>query len=84
MNEALHSVFRPNKFSEVVGQSPVVKALQTIIKKGGSQAFLFSGPSGTGKTTLARIVARELGCKGTGDSILELDGATYTGVESMK
>jgi DNA polymerase-3 subunit gamma/tau len=78
----LHTKYRPKKFADVIGQDAVVKSLQKLIETGDTQSFLFSGPSGTGKTTLARICARELGCE-TKD-ILEIDAATNTGVESMR
>jgi DNA polymerase-3 subunit gamma/tau len=82
MTEALHTFYRPQKFEEVVGQAGAVKALQTACRKGGSQAFLFSGPAGTGKTTLARITARELGCRLA--DIMELDAATRTSIDDMR
>lgn len=80
--EALHTVYRPRKLAEVVGQDAAIKALRTIVDKGGSQAFLFSGPAGTGKTTLARIVARLLGCRDT--DVLEVPAAVHTGVDAMR
>lgn len=50
--------FRPRNLSQVVGQPKAVSKLLTIAKRGyGGRAYLISGPSGTGKTTLARIVA---------------------------
>ncbi len=50
---------RPQTFAEVIGQSKAIKQLQTITSRSwGAQAYWISGPSGTGKTTLARIIAR--------------------------
>jgi DNA polymerase-3 subunit gamma/tau len=60
---ALARRFRPKTFSEVVGQSHVVKALQNSIARGNAHhAYLFSGTRGVGKTTLARILAKSLNC----------------------
>jgi DNA polymerase III gamma/tau subunit len=56
-----------------------VAMLQSAIKNKSTQGFLFSGPSGIGKTTLARIVAAKLNCQ-----LTEIDGATYTGVDKMR
>lgn len=81
-SQTLYRKYRPRKFKEVVGQDAVVEVLQRIIEKGTVQAFLFCGPSGCGKTTLARIVARKMGCSVHG--IMEVAAAKYTGVEDMR
>ncbi len=55
--------YRPQIFEEVVGQSSVVQTLKNAIKTGRvTQAYLFSGMRGTGKTTMARILAKALNC----------------------
>lgn len=55
---------RPQTFSQVVGQRPVVKTLQnSIIRKRIAHAILFSGVRGVGKTTLARIMAKAINCQ---------------------
>lgn len=82
MLEALHLKYRPQRFDDVIGQNAVVDALDAIVKRDGAHAFLLSGPSGVGKTTLARIAAHELGCEDK--DITEVDAATYTGIESMR
>ena len=74
--------YRPRTFAEVVGQETVVRSLQGAVKRGSSKTFLFTGPSGTGKTTLARIVAKEVGCLPA--DLLEIDSATYTGIDDMR
>ena len=73
---------RPATFKEVIGQAAVVRSLQDVIKRGSSKTFLFTGPSGTGKTTLARILARESGCRP--EDLMELDVANQTGIEDMR
>ena len=56
--------YRPQRFSEVVGQTAVVKTIVNALKKNKlSHALLFAGIKGTGKTTLARIVAKALNCE---------------------
>jgi len=60
---ALYRKYRPQTFSEVVGQEPVVRTLENAIAGGTvRQAYLFAGPRGTGKTSLARILAKGLNC----------------------
>src|SRR4051812_13211870 len=60
---ALYRKYRPQDFDEVVGQEPVVRTLKNAITGGQvRQAYLFAGPRGTGKTSLARILAKGLNC----------------------
>jgi len=79
---ALIDKYRPTRFDAVVGHDAVVQALQLALKKGLARAFLFTGPSGVGKTTLAYIMANELGCL-PGD-LVDIDAATNTGIEDMR
>jgi DNA polymerase-3 subunit gamma/tau len=78
----LHLKYRPTKFNEVVGQEAVVSSLSKVLRKNSNHSFIFHGPSGVGKTTLARIIARKLGC--TKQNLYEYDGATHSGVDSMR
>ena len=60
----LYRKYRPQTFAEVVGQEHVVKTLKGALTTGRiGHAYLFTGPRGTGKTTLARIFAKALNCK---------------------
>jgi len=60
---ALYRKYRPQSFDEVVGQEPVVRTLRNAITHGQlRQAYLFAGPRGTGKTSLARILAKAVNC----------------------
>lgn len=82
MTAVLHERYRPSKYSEVVGQDHMLDSLQDLIEDQSTHAFLFSGPAGCGKTTLARITARELGCADI--DIREADGATHSSKDEMK
>ena len=60
---ALYRKYRPQDFEEVVGQEAIVRTLKNAISSGQvRQAYLFAGPRGTGKTSLARILAKGLNC----------------------
>jgi DNA polymerase-3 subunit gamma/tau len=82
MIEALHIKYRPTAFDEVVGQDAAIASLAKTIKRNKVRSFMLTGPSGTGKTTLARIVAQMVGAKER--DIMEVDAATHTGVDDMR
>lgn len=75
--------YRPKTFDDVVGHVNIVASVKATLHKKGRHAFLFVGDSGTGKTTLARIIAREVGCDIKKD-LLELNAANNNGVDDMR
>ncbi|MCF0260118.1 MAG: DNA polymerase III subunit gamma/tau [Erysipelotrichaceae bacterium] len=63
--QALYRKYRPSSFDEVVGQQHVVKTLENAIARDRiAHAYLFAGPRGTGKTSIAKIFAKTLNCTG--------------------
>ena len=62
--KALYRTYRPTTFEEVAGQQHIVKTLKNALETGKiSHAYLFCGPRGTGKTTMAKLVAKALNCE---------------------
>lgn len=63
MSQVLYRKYRPKTFSEIEGQEHIVRTLQGAFLSGRvGHAYLFSGPRGTGKTTMARLLAKALNC----------------------
>lgn len=66
MSLVLYRKYRPKHFDEIVGQEHVTGALVNAIRMGKiAHAYLFSGPRGVGKTTIARLIAKSVNCIGT-------------------
>jgi len=79
----LYRAYRPQSFTEVLGQEPVVSALEGSIKNARvSHAYLFAGSRGTGKTSVARILANEL--KVSANDVYEIDAASNRGIDDIR
>jgi DNA polymerase-3 subunit gamma/tau len=82
---SLHTKYRPLTFEEVLGQDGTVVSLKQAIKGKRAHSYIFTGPSGTGKTTLARILANEFaGGQATVANIEEIDAATNSGADAIR
>lgn len=88
--KALYRKYRPTKLKDVIGQSQVVKPLENALKNGRiSHAYLFTGPRGCGKTSVARIFAHEINnfpykIEDSYVDIIEIDAASNTGVDNIR
>ncbi len=80
---SLYRKYRPTSFQEVIGQPHVVTTLQNALAhKRVGHAYLFTGPRGTGKTTIARILAKELGTQVL--DVIEIDAASNRGIDEAR
>ncbi len=89
MGQVLYRKYRSRSLNEVVGQDHIVTALSGALKSGRvSHAYLLTGPRGTGKTSVARILAHELNSLPYSDDphfdIIEIDAASNNGVEDVR
>ncbi len=88
--KALYRKYRPTRLTDVIGQDRVVKPLENAIKTGKfSHAYLFTGPRGCGKTSVARIFAHEVNkfkyeIEDSYVDIIEIDAASNTGVDNIR
>lgn len=81
--EPIHVKYRPRSLKDVRGQPAAVKSIESALRsKSRPHAYLFTGPGGTGKTTLARIIADEV--KIGKANLVEVDAASTSGVDDMR
>lgn len=92
MSEALYRKYRPSTFDDIVGQEHIERTLKNALEqKKVSHAYLFCGPRGTGKTTMARILAKALLCEkaptiepdGTCEECAEIAAGTHPDVYEL-
>src|SRR5215471_21748305 len=90
MGQALYRKYRSKSLDEIVGQEHITQTLARAIQAGRiSHAYLFTGPRGVGKTSIARILAHELnGVPYAGEDnhldIIEIDAASNGGVDEVR
>lgn len=90
MRDALYRRYRPKKLSEIVGQEHIVTTLNNALENGSIRhAYLFTGPKGVGKTSVARILAHEInGLEYTDESahldIIEIDAASNRRIDEIR
>jgi len=78
-----HTTFRPRKLSNIIGQDAAVKSISEMLEANRfPQVSLLIGPSGVGKTTMARIVAQSLGCQGR--NFKEINAASSRGIDTIR
>jgi replication factor C small subunit len=76
--------YRPKKFEEVVGQEEIVKRVKSLVNSINIPHLLFAGPAGTGKSTLALIVVRELFGASWRENYLELNASDERGIDVVR
>ena len=82
-NLVLYRKYRPQSWEEIIGQEHIVRTLTNALKLGRvNHAYLFSGPRGTGKTTIARLLAKSVGCSNL--DLLEIDAASNRGIDEIR
>ncbi|MBI4407701.1 MAG: DNA polymerase III subunit gamma/tau [Candidatus Kerfeldbacteria bacterium] len=94
MSQALYRTYRPTTFDQVISQEHIKLTLQNQIKSQRiAHAYLFAGPRGVGKTTLARIFAKAINAEAIAKhtlqdtnliDIIEIDAASHTGVDNVR
>lgn len=81
---SLYLKYRPSSLDQVKGNTDVVNSLTNMLsnKETCPHTFLLHGPTGCGKTTIGRIIANELGCKGT--DLREINSADFRGIDTIR
>ena len=97
LQTVFYNKYRPKTFEQIIGQEVVVKILTAALQKNRvSHSYLFVGPKGTGKTSVARILAHSINCTGdnkpclkcdncnNSSDLIELDAASHRGVDEIE
>jgi len=81
----LYNKHRPNKFKSMVGNEDIIQSMKSVLKRDPKDiphAMLFTGPTGCGKTTFARIFSTKLGCHSIDYN--EMDSAEFRGIDTIR
>jgi DNA polymerase III gamma/tau subunit len=79
----LYNKYRPQSFEEVIGNEEAIVGIEALLeKKQRPHVFLLTGPTGCGKTTIARIIANNVGA--SEGEIIELDSAQFRGIDTIR
>ncbi|MCG7844835.1 MAG: replication factor C small subunit [Methanomassiliicoccales archaeon] len=84
MQEIWTEKYRPRKLSEVMGQKDIVERLTSYVRSGNLPHLMFAGPAGTGKTTSALAMAREMYGEGWRDNFIELNASDERGIDVVR
>lgn len=83
---SLHTKYRPSEFEDILGQNEIVDSLKQVVKDKRAHSFIFVGPSGVGKTSIARILASKLSGAEYSPSLNmeEIDAAANSGADNIR
>ena len=84
---SLYNKYRPQELKEIIGNKEIISYLESVIQKDVEEppnVYLFHGPTGCGKTTLARILSKEFGCSISDLSLLEINTANFRGIDTVR
>ncbi|MBI2133237.1 replication factor C small subunit [Candidatus Woesearchaeota archaeon] len=84
MNSIWTEKYRPSDFDEVMGQDEIIKRIKSFVEKGNLPHIMFSGPAGTGKTSLAIIIAKKLFRDDWRHNFLDLNASDERGIDIIR
>lgn len=79
----LYIRYQPEQWEDFVGNPEIIESLRALVSRGHTHSYLFTGPPGSGKTTLAHMVARELGVDPTW-GFVEINGGNDRGIDTIR
>ena len=76
--------YRPKKFEDMVGQEEIIKRVRSLVNSNNIPHLLFAGPAGTGKSTLALIIVKQLFGESWRENYLELNASDERGIDVVR